>query len=293
MNGILNIHKPQGITSFGVVALIKRLSRERRVGHAGTLDPQATGVLPVCLGQATRITEYFYEHPKTYRTQIELGLITDTYDVWGKVVSRSDTSAISRENVEKALKLFQGEIQQTPPMFSAVKKHGRPLYELAREGITIERESRKAVIYSKKILEWQPPVFTLEVECGKGTYIRSLAHDLGKALGCGAIMTELVRTKYGPFRIENAITPAQLEELFKQGDLVKYLHPIDTVLQHIPTVIADKETEKAIRNGTLVSLSLESSTKRYRAYTSEGAFLAVMNFNEETEKWKPEKVFNV
>jgi len=186
VDGILNINKPRDRTSFSVVAMVRRLSGERRVGHAGTLDPAATGVLPVCLGQGTRVTEYLVDAAKTYRAQIELGVATDTYDASGKITEQGDPSGISREQVESALASFRGTIQQIPPMYSAVKHLGQPLYKLARSGIEVERKSRRAEIYRLEITDWQLPVVTIEVECSKGTYIRSLAYDLGRSLGCGA-----------------------------------------------------------------------------------------------------------
>ena len=200
MHGLLNINKPAGMTSFGVVDRVKHLSGERRVGHAGTLDPLATGVLPVCLGQATRVIEFLFDSTKTYRAQIELGITTDTYDSSGKVISIKDASGISREMVGSTLDRFRGPILQTPPMYSAIKHHGQPLYKLARSGIEVERKSRPAQIYGLEITDWQPPVVSLDIICGKGTYVRCLAHDLGEALGCGASMKSLVRLKVGPFQ---------------------------------------------------------------------------------------------
>jgi len=184
VDGILNINKPWGKTSFSIVAIVKRLSGERRVGHAGTLDPTATGVLPICLGQATRITEFLVDATKAYQAQIELGVTTDTYDASGKITQKRDPSEISQSQLESALTSFRGLIQQTPPMYSAVKYQGKRLYELARAGIKVDRESRPAKIYHLELIDWQPPSVTLEVVCGKGTYIRSLAHDLGQILGC-------------------------------------------------------------------------------------------------------------
>jgi len=188
VDGILNINKPAGMTSFRVVALVRRLSGERRVGHAGTLDPAATGVLPVCLGRATRVVKFLMDTTKTYRAEIELGIATDTGDASGQIVQKGDPFSISREALESALVSFCGSIRQTPPMYSAVKYQGKPLYRLARAGITVERKSRPARIYNLELVDWQPPVFTIEVACGKGTYIRTLASDLGQVLGCGAYL---------------------------------------------------------------------------------------------------------
>ena len=197
MDGILNINKPAGKTSFAVVAMVKRLTGEKHVGHAGTLDPMATGVLPVCLGQATRLVEYLMDTTKTYRAEIELGVSTDSYDREGAVTQKCDASAVTLAQIETALNSFRGVITQIPPMYSAVKHQGKPLYELARAGIDVERKARTAKIYSLEIRDWQNPFLTIEVNCGKGTYIRSLANDLGQALGCGATLSALERSRCG------------------------------------------------------------------------------------------------
>lgn len=292
MDGILNIDKPQSITSYRVVALVKRLSGERRVGHAGTLDPMATGVLPVCLGQATRIVEFLADTTKSYRAEIELGVTTDTYDASGNIIQRENPSGIHREQVEAALASFRGIIQQTPPMYSAVKHQGKKLYELARAGITVERKSRPATIYSLDIVDFQPPLVTIEVECGKGTYIRSLAHDLGQVLGCGASLKSLVRRRYGPFDIENAVSVPRLEDAFRGGYWEHFVHPMDSVLSTWPAVVVDEATERAVRNGVSLALPLEpSGGNRCRAYTADGHFLGVLRFGPEKGQWHPEKVF--
>ncbi len=292
MGGILNINKPQGETSYSIVAMVKRLSGERRVGHAGTLDPAATGVLPVCFGQATRVIEFLGDATKVYRAQIELGVVTDTYDATGKVIERKDSSRIGREELESALKPFCGLIRQTPPMYSAVKYHGKPLYELARAGIEVERKSRLTKIYRLEIISWQPPVVTLEVVCGKGTYVRSLAHDLGQSLGCGANLKSLTRLRYGLFDIEDAVSVAQLEGAFRYGYWQQFVYPADAVLLHWSAVIVSDDASRAIRNGCPISyLEQHSPPDNYcRAYTSDGCFLGVLRFNPESEQWQPKKV---
>jgi tRNA pseudouridine55 synthase len=293
VDGILNIDKPGGITSYRVVALVKRLSGERRVGHAGTLDPMATGVLPVCLGQATRVVEFLTDATKAYRAEIELGVTTDTYDASGNVIQRENPSGIHQEQVEAALASFRGIIQQTPPMYSAIKHQGKKLYELARAGITVERKSRPVTIYSLDIVDFQPPLVTIEVECGKGTYIRSLAHDLGQVLGCGASLKSLVRQRYGPFDIENAVSVPRLEDAFRGGGWEHFVHPMDSVLSAWPAVVVDEATEQAVRNGVSIALPLEpSSGSRCRAYTADGHFLGVLRFGPEKGQWHPEKVFS-
>jgi tRNA pseudouridine55 synthase len=296
LDGILNINKPAGKTSFGVVAIIKRLSGERHVGHAGTLDPDATGVLPVCLGRGTRIVEFLTDTTKTYRAEIELGTTTDTYDGSGKILQRGDPSKIDRAQLESALEAFRGIIHQTPPMYSAVKHRGQPLYKLARAGITIERKNRLVKIYRLELVGWQPPVVTVEVECGKGTYIRSLAHDLGQSLGCGAHLKSLVRTRYGLFDIKAAISMPQLEEACRHGYWEYFVHPIDSVLQDLSAVVVDYATEEAIRKGSPVVIDENQEGKgsprqKYcRAYSADGLFLGILRHIPDKGVWQPKKV---
>jgi tRNA pseudouridine55 synthase len=308
MDGILNINKPDGKTSFSIVAMVKKLSGASRVGHAGTLDPSATGVLPVCLGQGTRVIEFLMETSKTYLAQVELGKATDTYDATGKTTQQGDYSGISLKRLKSALSSFRGSIQQVPPMYSAVKHHGQPLYELARAGIDVERKSRPAEIYRLELIDWQPPVAIVEVECSKGTYIRSLANDLGQALGCGANLKKLIRLKYGPFDVKNALTSHQLEHAFQFGYWQHFLYPIDTILLHWPAILVDDDTFQAISNGQPVafkefsnnrktaspnrSISTQPPNKeKCRAYTAAGRFLGILHYDPVKEQWQPDKVF--
>ncbi len=293
MNGIINVHKPSGCTSFDIVARIKRISGAKRVGHAGTLDPLASGVLPVCLGQATRIVEYLMDATKTYRAEIELGVVTDTYDAEGRVIRRSDPSGITIQQVEDLLASFKGTNQQTPPPYSAVKHQGKPLYYWARTGVTVEKESRPAEIHELKILGWQPPVLTIEVTCGKGTYIRSLAYDLGEKLGCGATLKSLVRTRYGVFNIEDAVVLPQLEEVFLKGDWQSLVQPMDCILAHWPKVVASEDDTNKIINGDYIDIGgkVLPAGGYCRAYSPEGSFLAVLHYDTEAKLWHPEKVF--
>jgi tRNA pseudouridine55 synthase len=293
-NGILNINKSPGMTSFAVVAAIKRITQERHTGHAGTLDPLATGVLPVCLGQATRVIQYLFNETKTYRAEIELGVTTDTYDTTGKVMQVRDASGIRREMVEAALGSFRGKILQTPPMYSAVKHRGRPLYKLARSGIEVERKPRPAQIFRLEIIGWQPPVVTLEVVCGKGTYIRSLANDLGEALGCGANMKSLVRSRVGPFGIEDAVSLEQLEKAFHEGRGQDCIYPIDYVLTSFNAVIVNHEQQCSLIHGSQISftgLPEVPAGELSRVYTEDGSFLGMIRFDPENNRWQPEKIF--
>ena len=295
VDGILNINKPWGKTSFSIVAMVKRLTGERRVGHAGTLDPAATGVLPVCLGQGTRIVQFLMDATKAYRAQIELGVATDTYDASGKITHRGDPSLVDREQLVSVLTSFRGLIEQIPPMYSAVKHHGKPLYKLARLGIEVERKSRLTKIYHLELVDWQPPVATVEVVCGKGTYIRSLAHDLGQTLGCGAHLKSLVRLRCGLFNIEDAVSVPQLEDAFRYGYWRHFIYPIDTVLLHWAAMVVSDATGQAIKNGRPLTLENDDSTtsveNHCRVYTRDGCFLGVLRFDPEERQWRPEKVF--
>ena len=296
MDGILNIDKPAGKTSYAVVAMVKRLTGEKRVGHAGTLDPMATGVLPVCLGQATRLVEYLMDTTKTYKAEIELGVSTDSYDMEGTITRRCDASAVTLEQVETALPAFRGVISQIPPMYSAVKHQGKPLYELARAGIDVERKSRTAKIFSLEIKDWSNPFLTIEVTCGKGTYIRSLANDLGQNLGCGATLKTLQRSRCGIFDINEATTPERFEEACRGGYWESLLYPMDSILSLWETVIVSEAKAQAIRNGALISLEKNHSEKAgndfCRAYTWDGSLLGILRFDNEKKQWQPEKVFN-
>jgi len=289
--------------------MVKRLSREQRVGHAGTLDPVATGVLPICLGQGTRITEFLVDATKAYRAEIELGAATDTYDVSGRIIQKRDPSGVSRGQLESALASFCGLIRQTPPMYSALKYQGKPLYKLARAGITVERRSRLVKIYDLELVDWQPHIATVEVICGKGTYIRSLAHDLGHALGCGAYLKNLIRLRCGLFDIRDAVSVPQLEDAFRYGYWQHFIYPIDSVLSHWAAMVVNDDTGQRIRDGCPLVLGNGEGGKgrsypeqyiptgssyenRCRVYALDGRFLGVLRFDSERGQWQPEKVFS-
>ena len=294
-SGFLNIIKPPGITSFGVVARVKELTGERRVGHGGTLDPDATGVLPVALGQATRLIEYFADATKLYHTEIELGVATDTYDASGNVVSKKDSSGVNREMVENALASFGGVIQQVPPMYSALRHNGRRLYKLAREGISVERPPREAHVYHIELIAFDNPFLTIDVECGKGTYIRSIANDLGEKLGVGACMKGLTRLRVGPFDIKDGASLVELEEACRHGFFRRYIDAPDTVLLQHNAAVIGFDKEDAIRKGQKVALDIKSSLVScniLRSYSLDGRFIGIISYDSETARWQPEKVFN-
>jgi tRNA pseudouridine55 synthase len=295
MDGILNINKLQGLTSFDIVAQVKRITRERHTGHAGTLDPLATGVLPICSGKATRVIEYLFNETKTYRAEIQMGISTDSYDTTGRVTGTADASEITQGGVESVLASFRGDILQTPPMYSAIKYKGTPLYKLARSGIEVERKSRPARIDKLEIIDWQPPFFSLEVVCGKGTYIRSLAQDIGEQLGCGAVMKNLVRTRVGPFTLEEAITPEQLAEMMGKGYAERYLYPPDYALQSFDALVVNHEQQCSLIHGMPVSLESNSPGIKpagfCRVYNSDGVFVGMVKYDTANLRWQPHKIF--
>jgi len=263
------------------------------VGHAGTLDPEATGVLPVLLGQGTRLIEFLAEATKVYKAEIELGIATDTYDATGKVTQRSDVSSLTREQVETALSSFSGFVDQTPPMYSAVKHKGIPLYRWARAGVELPRKARRVEFSRLEIIDWHLPLLTLDVECSKGTYIRSLAHDMGQKLGCGAHLRNLVRLKSGPFHISDAVNITKLEDAFRQGYWSEIIYPMDVAVLHLQMMTVDEDSERAITNGQSVALVTggEVSAKLCRAYSRDGRFIALLRYDVERGHWRPEKVF--
>lgn len=297
ISGIFNIDKPAGPTSFQVVSLVRRLSGVRRVGHAGTLDPSATGVLVVCLGQATRLVEYMMEATKVYRGEVRLGITTDTLDATGTPVSQADPSNIDRRQVEEALTAFVGEIDQVPPMFSALKYNGEPLYRYARAQRQVERQARRVTIHRLQLLAFRPPLATIEVECGKGTYIRALAHDLGQQLGCGAHLAALARLRVGPFTLDDACSLPQLEAAFQEGRWQSLLHPPDAALPSLPAVTLSEPQERAVRFGQcLAADSLEpaqavENDQLCRAYSPRGQLMAILRYDAAALLWRPVKVF--
>lgn len=289
IQGFLILNKPQGMTSFQVVALVRRLSGVRRVGHGGTLDPMASGVLPVALGRATRVLEFLRFYPKIYLARGELGVVSDTYDAWGRETSRADPSGVTRERLEGVLPSFVGSLEQRPPAFSALRHRGRRFYELARAGQPVPERRRRVDIHRLELREWAPPYFTLEVACGQGTYIRSLIHDLGQALGCGARLAELERRGSGGFLLEESISVAELREAFAQGWWAELLYPLDEPLLTYPAAILGEGSEARLGQGQ--TLSLASPGEWCRAYSGDGRFLALLRYEPESGLWHPEKVF--
>jgi tRNA pseudouridine55 synthase len=295
INGLLNVNKPSGCTSFSIVARVRHLSGERRVGHAGTLDPAASGVLPICIGQATRVAEYLLEYPKEYVAGIELGISTDTYDGEGRVTGRGTVDGISLAMVEEALQSFEGAIDQVPPAFSAVKVLGRKSYDLARAGQEVILQPRSIHVYNIQVVSSDLPYLKLKVSCSKGTYMRSLANDLGERLGCHAYLKDLVRISYGPFKIDDAVTPDQLQQAAAGNLIDRLLYPLDYALTGCDRAYLDETQAESVQRGLDIALATQGpGTKGHSlAYTTEGRLLAVMKFVTENGLWHPEKVFNL
>ncbi len=290
MDGILNLNKPRGLTSHDVVARVRAVARQQGVGHAGTLDPMATGVLLLCLGRATRLAEYLMDSPKLYRARVRLGVTTDTDDAEGTVIAERPVE-VDRMAVEAALEQFRGPILQVPPMYSALKQGGRPLYRLARQGQTVERQPRPVEIYRLDLTAWEPPELALEVLCSPGTYIRALARDLGEALGCGAHLTGLIRLASGDFRLEDAV---DLESLTPEN-LPGFLLPMDMALQQYPALYLSEADARAVRHGRDIPLAASHEVqgrdvRLARAYGPDGHLIAVLEPHPDQGVWHPRKV---
>lgn len=298
MDGILSINKATGMTSHDVVARVRKLLHQRRVGHAGTLDPAASGVLPICVGHGTRVAEYLSESGKAYQAEITFGVVTDTYDAEGSIVRTADTSHLTQSQIEAALPHFLGPQMQVPPRYSAIKIQGQTAYKRARSGEEITLEARPIEIYQLQLLSWQPPELTLAIECSKGTYIRSLAYDLGEYIGCGAYLSALLRTRSGPFTLANSITLEQLAEACEQGTVNRFLFAADSALQDYPALELDKETILRVMHGNAFRY-LPSGAHTLpqpipslaRIYDTEGHFLAIASWDNQHQQWQPKKVF--
>ncbi len=289
-HGILNIHKPAGISSHRVVHTIRQAGKLARVGHAGTLDPMATGVLLICIGQAVRVSEYLMDHDKKYRARVRLGIETDTYDATGNVVAQREVQ-VTPDQIESALSSFVGKLAQMPPAYSAIKKNGVPHYKLARRGVPVETQPRDVEIYSITLRAIALPEVEFDVHCSKGTYIRSLAHDLGKHLGCGAHLTTLIRTAVGHFSIDDALSLDQACQALMAGSVERYLIPMDEALLQFEAIVVDGQTAKQIQNGLPLNCERQFASPLLRAYSLNGEFVALMEPGKDAGVWKPKKVF--
>jgi len=284
----LVIDKPIGLTSHDVVDRIRRLAGVQRVGHAGTLDPLASGVLVVGIGPATRLLSYLQGHDKGYLARLRLGMCTDTYDAEGMVVYEHAGPLPSLEQVEAALERFRGEIEHIPPAFSAVKQGGEPLYRRARRGEPVRPAPRRVHIYSLEVREWEPPYLSLAVECSTGTYIRSLAQDIGRQLGCGAFLAGLIRTHSGPFRLEEA---HPLDELERDAAWRRFLLPMELAVAELDALVLDEEESRRVLLGGAIEGPAPAEDTPVRAYAADGRFLALLRYDSQRALWRPQKVF--
>ena len=294
--GYLNINKPQGWSSTDVVRKLKGITRAKKIGHGGTLDPLATGVLPICVGSATRFADTVLLGTKSYRITMVLGSSTNTYDSTGEVTAEADWSGVTREDVVASLDEFRGKFDQIPPMFSALHHNGKRLYELARKGIEVERPARPVETMSLDVVEFNSPEVVIDLECGHGFYARTLVHDIGERLGTHAHLTNLVRTHAGAFSLEETVTIEQVSEAADSGDWREVAMPIDTTLQHMRRVTLTDTFVEMIKYGRQLSVDAfgtpgeYESGDRVRAYTPEDELLAILIFEPEKLGWRPEKV---
>ena len=299
LEGILAVYKPAGFTSHDVVAKVRGILRMKRIGHTGTLDPQVTGVLPLCLGRATRVVEYMQELPKEYYATMQLGLATDTEDLTGQIIEQVDSVSVTKEDVQEVLNSFRGVISQVPPMYSAVKVDGKRLYELAREGKIVERKSREVTIYEIEMtdISWDGPYpeITFRALCSKGTYIRTLCVDIGRALGLPSVMAKLERTKSAGIDAEHCLNFDDIQRYMDEGTLHSHLIPVDEAIPHLPahTVSAEKTTA-AIQGQRLSYKSVSPEVigeEPIRLYDTEQRFLGIFQRQLETGAIAPIKVF--
>ncbi len=299
INGIINIHKEAGFTSHDVVAKMRGICGQKKIGHTGTLDPQATGVLPVCLGSATKLCDMLTDKDKEYVAELLLGVTTDTQDTTGRILSRKPAGpeTFTEEAVREAVLSFQGEYDQIPPMYSALKVNGKKLYELAREGREVERQARKVVIHEIEILKMELPVVTLRVLCSKGTYIRTLCADIGGKLGCGGTMQSLVRTRVSRFLLQDAVTLTKLQELKDEGRLLEAVLPVDSVFAACPAVHVQEKWRKLLENGNsfFPDQTLEKEVYEagawVRVYRQDGSFAGIYAYEEMRKWYHPVKMF--
>lgn len=291
--GIIVIHKEKGFTSHDVVAKLRGILHMKKIGHTGTLDPDATGVLPVALGKGTKLVDLLTDKEKTYEAVLHLGITTDTQDMSGTVLEEKQVS-VTEEEVKEVLKGFQGEQMQVPPMYSALKVNGKKLYELAREGKTVERKARPVCFYEITPQEIALPLIKIRVTCSKGTYIRTLCHDVGQRLGCGGCMEELLRTKVGRFSLEESYTLGEVEKAVQDGTISEMIHPVEAVLADYPAIYADSYGDRLLQNGNPLSDNLVSPQHKegwVRMYASDGTFTGIFQWDKGKKKYYPVKMF--
>ena len=298
INGIINVYKEKGYTSHDVVAKLRGILKQKKIGHTGTLDPDAEGVLPVCLGNATKLCDILTDRSKTYQAVLLLGTTTDTQDITGTVLSQRPVTA-EEEEIRKAILSFQGSYNQIPPMYSALKIGGKRLYELAREGIEVPREARKVEIHSIEIeeLDILTGQVTVTVDCSKGTYIRTLCHDIGEQLGCGGCMKSLLRTRAGEFHISKSLKINEIADKINEGNLDEYIKKADEMFAGYPGINVKQEFDKQLYNGNFLSADqiiqedIDISAERIRVYDWQGNFVGLYEGRPDERIMKPYKMF--
>ena len=289
ISGVLIVDKPIGMTSHQVVQVIRRGTRIKRAGHTGTLDPRASGVLVILIGPAVRLSQYLSAEDKRYQATIKLGEKTDTYDTEGKITGTSEVN-VTHAQFEESLKHFVGEIEQVPPPYSAIKVKGKHAYDLARKGEEVKLEPRLINVYSLDLLEWNSPEAVIDIHCSSGTYVRSLAYDLGEMLGCGGNLTGLRRTKSGRFKLRDAVSLRKLSEAFETNSWYQYLIPAAEALSDWPSITLSNEEVELVKHGHRISRE-EGPEKLARAITEQGELVALMQFDPEKKEFQPRKVF--
>ena len=299
IHGVINIHKEKGFTSHDVVAKLRGILGQKKIGHTGTLDPDATGVLPVCLGKATKLCDMLTDRDKEYEAHMILGFVTDTQDTTGQILEKHEVTC-TEEEVREAIYSFLGEYMQVPPMNSALKVDGKKLYELAREGKVIERKARPVTFYELEILSMELPRVRIRVTCSKGTYIRTLCHDIGKKLGCGGCMEELLRTYVEPFALETSLTLAQIQQLADEGRVEEILCPVEHLFADMPACTIRPEFSKYMYNGNPLKASWvemqdaadsKVTASEIRLYTEQNVFFGIYEYQQDRRQYKLKKMF--
>ena len=295
INGIVNVYKEKGFTSFDVVAKMRGIFKQKKIGHTGTLDPDAEGVLPVCLGRATKVCDLLTDKDKEYETVLLLGVVTDTQDLTGEILARKEVNA-SENEVKSAILSFVGEYMQVPPMYSALKVNGQKLCDLARKGVTVERKARPVTIHGIEILSVDLPEVRMRVHCSKGTYIRTLCQDIGEKLGCGGCMKLLLRTRVAAFALKDALKLDELESKVKSGD-ESFIHSVDSVFEQYEKASVLEKADKLVRNGNRIPEEfidhMQDAYKQecIRLYGWEQTFIGLYAYMPETKDFKPIKLF--
>ena len=295
INGVINVYKEKGYTSHDVVAKMRRILHQKKIGHTGTLDPDAEGVLPVCLGRGTKLCDVLADHDKEYETVLLLGTVTDTQDITGTVI-RTGQVNVTEDEVSECIRSFQGEQMQVPPMYSALKVGGKKLYEMAREGIEIERKPRPVHFYNIEVIEMELPRVKIRVHCSKGTYIRTLCHDIGEKLGCGGCMEKLLRTRVERFELLGARKLSQIQEFADRGKIEDIVIPVDQMFDSFSGCKVKQEADRLVHNGNFFPISLleneaiiRNTGEQLRIYDSIGEFIGI--FTKKGERMTPVKMF--